>query len=292
MNKILITGAMGQLGRALNKALLEHNNYQVYNTDVDENTDEFLGEVHNLDITNFEMVEKTLNLFMPDVIINCAAHTAVDLCETDKVNAYKINVEGPKNLAIAADRICSKLVQISTDYVFDGLTTIPYTEEMKVNPQSVYGLTKYEGEKVVMQYCSKSFIVRTAWMYGEGKNFLKTMLRLSENNKEIKVIDDQIGTPTSAKEVARLILFLIETDKYGIYHGTCEGSTSWYKFACEIFNLAQKETIVKPIKSSEYHVVAKRPAYSVLENKRLKDETNFLFTDWQEELNNYMKLNY
>ena len=288
MAKILITGAMGQLGRALNKILLETENYEIYNTDIKKNTDEFIGDINSLDITDSKMVEKTFNEFKPDVIVNCAAYTAVDLCETDQANAYRINVEGPKNLAIAAQNINCKIVQISTDYVFDGMATTPYTEEMQGNPQSIYGLTKYEAEEIVMQFCSKSFIIRTAWMYGDGKNFVKTMLRLSECNNEIKVVDDQFGTPTSAKEVARLIAYLIETDAFGIYHGTCQGSTNWYEFATEIFKLSQRKIFVKPIKSSEFPVAAKRPTYSVLENKRLTDETDFIFADWHEELSHYI----
>lgn len=289
MKKVLITGSMGQLGRALNKSLLKSNNYEIYNTDVNEVNDVFLGKVYSLNITDIEAVEKTFNIFSPDVVVNCAAHTAVDLCETDQVNAYKINVEGPKNLAMFSDKMGAKMVQISTDYIFDGFATTPYTEEMKGNPQSIYATTKYESEKIVMKYCSKSYIIRTGWMYGEGNNFIRTMLNLSEKNKEIKVVEDQYGTPTSASEVARLIVYLIETENYGLYHGTCEGSTSWYEYAVEIFKLANKNVLVKPVKSYEYASIAKRPKYSVLENKRLKEETNFQFTSWSDELNVYIE---
>lgn len=289
MKKILVTGAMGQLGRALNKLLKNNNDYMIYNTDTKKVSDASLGNVYSLDITNYETANEIIKDFNPDVIINCAAHTAVDLCETDKDNAYKINVEGPKNLAIISEKLNAKMVQISTDYIFDGSAAIPYTEEIKGNPQSVYAKTKYEAEKVVMQYCTRSYIIRTGWMYGEGNNFIKTMLKLSEEKKEISVVEDQIGTPTSAKEVARLIIFLIETDKYGIFHGTCEGSTSWYQYAVEIFKLANKDIIVRPIKSSDYHSAAKRPTFSVLENKRLKNETEFRFSNWYDELKVFMK---
>lgn len=288
MKKILITGAMGQLGRALNKLLVNSNDYEIYNTDTKKDVDVSLGKVYSLDITDFEAARKIINDFGPNVIINCAAHTAVDLCETDKDNAYIINVEGPKNLAIISEKLNAKMVQISTDYIFDGNSTIPYTEEIIGNPQSFYAKTKYEAEKEVMQYCSRSYIIRTGWMYGEGNNFIKTMLKLSQEKKEISVVSDQTGTPTSAREVARLILFLIETEKYGIFHGTCEGSTNWYEYAVEIFKLAKKDILVKPIKSKIYPSAAKRPAFSVLENKRLKSETDFIFSHWYDELKNYM----
>lgn len=291
MKKILITGSKGQLGRALNKYLESDTNfkYDIFNTDIKETVDCILGKVHSLDITNNEHVEKIVLTYKPDVVINCAAHTAVDLCETDQINAYKINVEGPQNLAIACDKIGAKIVQISTDYIFDGESTTPYTEEMEGNPLSFYAKTKYKSESAVMQYCSRSYVIRTGWMYGEGNNFVRTMLKLSEKNNDIKVVCDQVGTPTSAREVARLIFYLIETEQYGIYHGTCEGSTSWYDYAVEIFKLTNKDVNVKPIKSSDYISAAKRPAYSVLENKRLKEQTNFVFADWHSELVNYIK---
>lgn len=290
MKKILVTGSKGQLGRALNRCLINFSEikYGLYNTDIKETVDEYLGKIHYLDITNNESVEQLILLNQPDVVINCAAHTAVDLCETDRESAHKINVEGPRNIAVACERIGAKMVHISTDYVFDGKSATPYTEEMIGNPLSYYGKTKYESEYVVMQHSSKSYIIRTGWMYGDGNNFVKTMLRLSEGNKEINVVCDQYGTPTSAKEVARLIRYLIETDKYGIYHGTCEGSTNWYEYATEIFKLSNKTVIVNPIKTSEYKSAAKRPLYSVLENKRLKEETNFTFAYWHDELKEYI----
>lgn len=290
MKKILIAGSKGQLGRALNRCVenLSYIKYNSYNTDINGVVDKYLGRIHCLDITNKESVEKIILLNRPDVVVNCAAHTAVDLCETDRENAYKINVEGPKNIAIACEKIGAKMVHISTDYIFDGKSTVPYTEEMAGNPISYYGKTKYESEHVVLQHSSKSYIIRTGWMYGEGNNFVNTMLRISENDKEINVVYDQYGTPTSAREVARLICYLIDTEEYGIYHGTCEGSTNWYDYATEIFRLSNKMVKVNPIKTSEYKSAAKRPLYSVLENKRLKQETDFTFANWHDELEEYI----
>lgn len=289
MKKILITGAKGQLGRALNNVLMQEDIFIILNTDLNDSFDYKLGNIIKLDIADYDMVSKVVTDFKPDVIINCAAHTAVDLCETDQENAYKINVIGPKNLAIVAHKLSSKLVQISTDYVFDGISSVPYTEDVQGNPQSVYARTKYEAEKNVMHYNSNNIIIRTAWMYGEGKNFVKTMLKLAETNSSIKVINNQFGTPTSADIVAKMIIYLIRRDDtYGIYHGTCEGSTNWYDFAIEIFRLAKKNINVIPIKSSEFPAVAKRPSYSILENKRLKEETDFQFTEWKDELKKYI----
>lgn len=290
MRKILITGSRGQLGRAVNACLTNCSDikYELYNTGTNEAIDENLGKIHYLDITNNESVEKMILLNRPDVVINCAAHTAVDLCEKDRENAYRINVDGPKNIAVSCEKIGAKMVHISTDYIFDGKSLVPYTEEMIPNPINYYGKTKFESEQIVMKHSSKSYIIRTGWMFGEGNNFVKTMLRLSEENDYIKVVYDQNGTPTSAKEVARLILYLINTEQYGIYHGTCEGSTNWYDYAVDIFKLANKNVNVIPIKSEDYISAAKRPAKSVLENRRLKEQTTFIFANWYDELKEYM----
>lgn len=288
MTKILITGSMGQLGRAINNTISNNMDYDIYNTDIIEYTDLKLGNISKLDITNLNEVYNFFDTVKPNIIINCAAHTAVDLCETDQINAYRINVEGPKNLAFMAERFNSTLVQISTDYIFDGKASVPYTEEMIGNPLSIYAYTKYEAEKVVTNYCKKNFIIRTAWLYGEGKNFVNSMLKLMNTQNVIKVVNDQYGTPTSADEVARLINYLLTTDSFGIYHGTCEGSTNWYEFASKIFQLIGKDISVIPIETSEYPSAAIRPKYSVLENKRLNNETEFKFINWDEALQDYL----
>lgn len=200
MKKILITGCNGQLGRALNQI---YDGAYLINTDVAE------GEGRKaLDITDVDAVLKMVRDEKPDVIINCAAHTAVELCESQEDLAYRINAIGARNLSIAAAQVDAKLIQISTDYVFDGNGTRPYREFDTPGSDSVYGKTKLEGERFVKEFAPKHFILRTAWLYGDGKNFLKTMLRLSETNQEVKVVNDQFGNPTSAKELARLIHFL------------------------------------------------------------------------------------
>jgi len=278
--KIFITGCNGQLGRALNKIYEKDEQVKLINTDVEQ-----------LDITNIAQVVTMITQEKPDVIVNCAAHTGVDSCETDIENAYKINAIGARNLSIAAAKVGAKMVHISTDYVFDGNGTEAYSEFAKTNPQGVYGKTKLAGEKFVEQFAQKYFIIRTAWLYGEGKNFVKTMLKLSETNQIISVVDDQFGTPTSTKEVAKMIKHLIPTDNYGLFHGTCEGSCSWAEFAKEIFRLAQKNVEVKGIPTTEYPTPAKRPAFSVLNNTLLQLTTDFKFCNWEKAIAEYIEEN-
>jgi dTDP-4-dehydrorhamnose reductase len=282
--KVVITGANGQLGRALNQVFKDNKEITIINTDMGQQT-AYCPII--LDITNAVGVMNFIQDLKPDVIINCAAHTAVDLCETDKERAYKVNAIGPKNLAIAADAVDAKLLHVSTDYVFDGTKEEPYLEENQTGPQSVYGSTKLDGEEFVKQLCEKYYIVRTAWLYGEGRNFVKTMLALSEKNTEIKVVSDQYGSPTSAMELARAISAIINTENYGIYHATCEGVATWHEFATEIFRIAGKDITVKPITTEDYPTPAKRPKYSVLENSKLK-ELGYFMKPWKEALKEYM----
>ncbi|HKM05068.1 MAG TPA: dTDP-4-dehydrorhamnose reductase [Lachnospiraceae bacterium] len=278
MKKIMITGCNGQLGRAINKVFEGNQEFTCVNTDVAE-----------LDITNIEKVLTFVKEQKPYAIINCAAHTGVDACETQEDNAYRINAIGPRNLSIAATEVDAKMIHISTDYVFQGNASVPYTEFDQVGPQGVYGNTKLEGERFVRQFAKKFFIIRTAWLYGEGKNFVKTMLTLSQNNDQVKVVGDQFGTPTSAMELARAIAYLLPTDNYGLFHGTCEGSCSWADFAKEIFRLAGTKTEVIAITTDQYPTPAARPAYSVLDNKMFRLTTDFSFSTWQECLTEYMK---
>lgn len=285
MKKILITGANGQLGRELDKLLIKDHSVKVLKTGSNPNSQK---NIVKMDITDKAQITKVIKEFIPDVIINCAAHTAVDLCESDEENAYLINGIGPKNLAQAAANVKAALFQISTDYVFDGSATTPYTEESPTNPQSIYGKTKLAGEEFVTNLCEKYFIIRTAWLYGEGNNFVKTMLRLSETQEEVRVVADQYGTPTSAKELAKMIMFLMKSNHYGIYHGTCEGRTNWAGFAEAIFHNAKKTTRVIPIASAEYKTPAKRPAYSILENKKLHELGGFHMKEWEDALLEYM----
>jgi dTDP-4-dehydrorhamnose reductase len=285
MKRILLTGASGQLGLALNRLLPLSKEYQIYRTDTNESIDQ---RIKALDITNKEAVNTLMDEINPEIIINCAAMTAVDLCETEQDKAYQVNSLGPKYLAAAADRLNSKLIHISTDYVFDGQAADQYTESSVTNPISVYGRTKLAGDEFVLAHCHKAFILRTAWVYGEGKNFVKTMLRLSESGNKVRVVSDQYGSPTSALELARVILYLMETDSYGIYNATCEGSTSWYEFAETIFKEAGKQVEVEPISTLEYPTPAKRPMYSVLDNKALRERHGYYMKDWKEALREYM----
>lgn len=287
MKKILVTGCNGQLGRAIRKEY-ENDNVEFLNTDVIE------GEgITALDITNVDAVMKMAKEAKPDVIMNCAAHTAVDLCEEQWDSAYRINAIGPRNLSIAATEIGAKMVHVSTDYVFDGKGKRPYTEFDSVNPNSAYGKTKLEGEEFVKSFAKDYFIIRTAWLYGEGKNFAKTMLRLSETNDTVSVINDQFGSPTSTVELAKMIHYLEPTDNYGLFHGTCEGSCSWADFTQEIFRLAGKTTKVERISTEEYNkkcpTTAARPAYSVLENYMLKLTSDYKMAEWQEAIDVYIK---
>jgi len=275
---ILITGSKGQLGRALRKEFKSDKDVSLILTDIDE-----------MDITDIEDIKRVVFEHKPDVVINCAAHTAVDMCEDDKEKAYLINYNGAENLAIVSHEAGAKMIHISTDYVFDGDSNKPYIETDKPNPQSVYGSSKRDGEIAVLKNNKKSFILRTAWLYGEGKNFVKTMLQLSTKMDSIKVVDDQVGAPTSAIEVAKAIALLAKSDAYGIYHGTCEGSCSWYEFANKIFELKNINIEVTPCTTSEFPLKAKRPNFSVLENKAFKEKFDYEFSHWQDAIEEYFR---
>lgn len=278
MKKIIVTGCNGQLGRAVNLFFKDAADISFVNTDVGE-----------LDITNIDKVMELAREVEPYAIINCAAHTGVDACETEYDKAFKINAIGPRNLAIAARETGAKLMHISTDYVFDGKATKPYVETDATNPQGAYGSTKLAGENFVKEFADRYFILRTAWLYGDGKNFAKTMLRLSEDHDMVTVVGDQFGSPTSAAELTKAINALLFTENYGIFHATCEGSCSWADFAREVFRLAGKTTQVKAITTEEYGAAAPRPAYSVLENRMFKLTTDFMFADWHDAIAEYMK---
>lgn len=278
MKKIIITGCNGQLGREINKFYEGKGGLEFINTDVNE-----------LDITDINAVMELARGEQPYAIINCAAYTAVDACETNQDLAFKINTLGPRNLAIAAEAVGAKIVHISTDYVFDGEKDTPYMEYDKTNPQSVYGITKARAEEMVRSFSNRYFILRTAWLYGDGKNFVKTMLKLSEDRDTVSVVADQFGSPTSALELVKAIDSLLFTDNYGTYHATCEGTTNWAEFAEEIFRLAGKDTKVEHITSDAYNAPAKRPHYSMLENYMLKMVGGYTFSDWHDAIKVYMK---
>ncbi|MDE6386273.1 MAG: dTDP-4-dehydrorhamnose reductase [Lachnospiraceae bacterium] len=278
MKKVIVTGANGQLGRAINQLYAGNTEYELINTDVGE-----------LDITDVDKVMEFVREIRPYAIINCAAYTAVEACENEENLAFRINAIGPRNLSIAATETGAKLMHVSTDYVFDGNGHRPYLETDPVGPQGAYGRTKLAGENFVKEFSYKHYIVRTAWLYGDGKNFVKTMLRLSETNDKVRVVKDQVGSPTSAAELAKAIAYLLPTENYGLFHGTCEGDCSWAQFTEEIFRLAGKSTVVEPITSEEYGAAVKRPAYSILENYMLKMTTDFMFSDWHDAIAEYIK---
>ncbi len=287
MKKILVTGCNGQLGRAIRKEY-ENDGVEFINTDVVEG-----DGVVSLDITDVDAVLNLVRETRPDVIINCAAHTNVDKCEEQWDLAYKINALGPRNLSIAATEVGAKMIHVSTDYVFEGNGTRPYTEFDEPHPISAYGKTKLEGEKFVKEFAAKHFIFRTAWLYGDGKNFVKTMLALSETHDELNVVCDQVGSPTSAVELAKLIHHLEPTENYGTFHATCEGDTNWADFTEEIFRKTGKTTRVNHVTSKQYKDMnpasADRPAYSILEDYMLKLTSDYRMADWHDALDVYLK---
>ena len=286
MKRVFITGALGQLGRALTELLKNRQEYMLYLTDSYPEADHM---VKMLDITDEALVKSEIAAIYPDIIINCAAMTAVDLCETEKEMAYNINALGPKYIAEAAHKLGAKLFHISTDYVYDGQAVTPYTEESKPNPISVYGSTKLAGDNYVMNCCPNATILHTSGLYGAGKNFVNTMLKLADEGKRIRVVGDRIRTPTSALELARLRIYSMETDSCGKYHASCEGSTGWYGFACKIFELTGRKPIIDAISTSEYPTPAKRPLYSVLDNKKLRALHGYYMKEWEEALKEYLE---
>lgn len=256
--KVLVTGANGQLGYDVIKLL-------------DSECIEFLGtDRESVDITNEEQVTRVICDYNPDVVIHCAAYTAVDKAEDEKELCYAINVLGTRYIAEVCRDINAKMVYISTDYVFDGEGDNPFEVTDKPNPINYYGKTKYEGELEVQKFLDKYFVVRISWVFGSnGNNFVKTMLRLGQERDEISVVADQIGSPTYTRDIAKLLVEMVKTDKYGVYHATNEGYCSWYEFACEIFKQAGMEIKVNPIKTEDYPTIAKRPMNSRLSKKSL-----------------------
>ncbi|EOR24554.1 dTDP-4-dehydrorhamnose reductase [Clostridium sartagoforme AAU1] len=287
--KILITGSKGQLGNELQK-IIKTGEAEIGKVSKNiKNSEVFALDVEELDITKLEDVKRVLNEIKPDVVINCAAATNVDGCESNQDLAFKINAIGPRNLAIVCEEIGAKLVQVSTDYVFSGVGEMPLTEFDLTAPYSVYGKTKLKGEEYVREFSSKYYIVRTAWLYGYvGKNFVYTMMNLGAQKESLSVVNDQLGNPTNANDLAYHILKLIETDEYGVYHCTGKGECSWYDFATEIMKLAERNCKVNPCTSEEYKNMypnsAKRPEYSSLDNMMLRCTVGDEMRDWKEAL--------
>lgn len=274
--KILITGANGQLGTELHEILEREFPGQTLYTDVQE-----------LDLTNAKAVDSYVANNEITHIVNCAAYTAVDRAEEEKMLCAAVNTDAVKNLAMAADANGAKIIHISTDYVFDGTNHRPYRESDKVNPISQYGTSKRKGETLLLALAPQAIIIRTAWLYSaHGNNFVKTMLRLADSQPEIKVVCDQIGTPTFARDLARAVVKVLQSHQWvpGIYHFTDEGAASWYDFAKAIFRIAGKDVKVTPIPTEDYPTPASRPSYSILDRTRIKATYGIEIPHWEEAL--------
>ena len=280
--KILVTGAKGQLGTEIIKCL-ERGVTELGTPDVLKEKNEIIAhDVDTLDITDTEAVIALFERERPEAVINCAAYTNVNKCETERELAFKVNAIGPRNLAIAAQRVGAKLVHVSTDYVFRGDGDVPYVEWDRTEPVSVYGSSKCLGEEYVRDFCSRFFIVRTAWLYGYyGPNFVKTMLKIASEKGACRVVCDQRGNPTNAADLAHHILKLLTTEEYGVYHGTGEGECSWFEFTQKIVEYAGIDATVTPCTTEEYPTPAKRPAYSSLDNMMLRATVGNEFREWK-----------
>lgn len=277
VKRIIVTGANGQLGQSL-KDLIEG----------DPEISAVYADIEDFDITDTDSTESFLGNHPFDVIVNCAAYTAVDRAETERELAEKINGEGPAVIGSLAKKFGGKVIHISTDYVFDGNHNTPYRENDPVNPQTVYGSSKLHGEAKLLDAAPDSIIIRTAWLYSPyGKNFFLTMRNKAMANENVRVVADQKGTPTFAGDLAAAIIKIIKSETWhpGIYHFTNEGETTWYEFASEIYRLTGAETEkVAPIATGEYPAVAQRPAYSVLDKSKIKQTYKIDIPDWQSRL--------
>lgn len=277
MLKVWIAGASGQIGRALND-VLDPMQIEALNTDLDE-----------LDITDTDEVINFGTVNRPDVIINCTGITDTDECEANPEHAYRVNALGARNLSIVARKCGSKIVQISTDDVFDGQSKKPYTEFDDTNPLTVYGRSKRAGENYVKEFTHKHFVIRSNWVYGHGgHNFVNRVLAAAEAGNGLSVASDQFGSPTSAKDLARIILYLIKTNEYGTYHATCQGVCNRYEFAQEVLKLAGKRITLRPVVTSESDLSSARPAYAVLDNFILRIINVYEMPDWRASLKEYM----
>lgn len=274
--RILVTGGAGQLGRAFSR-ISEETGYSIT----------ALGH-EALDVTQYESILKGVDAYQPDAIVHAAAYTNVDGAERDFDGAFRLNVNGTRNVAAACLNRGLKMVYVSTDYVFDGTDSRPYREFDAVNPQTVYGRTKLYGEQLAAQICPRLFIARTAWLYGDGGNFVKTMLKLAGERQFLTVVNDQFGTPTYTVDLATAILAVLPTENYGTYHMTNQGQCSWYDFAREIFRIAGVDIEVRPVSTAEFPRPAKRPMYSVLENYMLEMTIGDPFRPWEEALAEYL----
>ena len=278
---VLVTGANGQLGQAIQSI---SGNYP--------EIDFVFCDLSTLDITNVNQIKETFKQFKPNYCINAAAYTAVDKAESEPEKAFSINVTGAKNLAEACKENNTILLHISTDFVFDGNKKVPYSEEDVPKPTGVYGQTKLDGEKAIQKTFDNYFIIRTSWVYSQfANNFMKTMLRLGLERDSLSVVNDQIGTPTNAVDLAEVLVKVIKTynsqlttHNFGIYNFSNEGQCSWYDFAKKIFEINDIEIDLKPIPTSSYPTPAKRPAFSVLNKTKIKNSFDLQICNWEDSL--------
>ena len=276
--RVLVTGVKGQLGHDVMDELAAKG-IEGIGVDVEE-----------MDITDAAACEKVITEAKPDAVIHCAAYTAVDAAEDNVELCRKVNAEGTRNIAKVCKALDIKMMYISTDYVFNGEGLRPWEPDDHREPLNVYGLTKYEGEIAVEQNLEKYFIVRIAWVFGvNGKNFIKTMLRLGQERGAVSVVNDQIGSPTYTYDLSKLLVAMIQTDKYGRYHATNEGLCSWYEFACEIFRQAGMDVKVSPVDSSSFPTKAKRPLNSRMSKEKLTEKGFCRLPSWQDALGRYLE---
>lgn len=276
IKKVWVVGGEGRLGREIT-ALIDQREIEVLTTDLDD-----------VDVTDTQSIIRYGDLNRPDVIINCAGLTSLEACERDPEKAYKINALGARNVSISARKTGARLIHISTDDVFGGECQVPYTEFDVPTPKSVYGKSKLAGEQFVKDFGHKYMIIRSSWIYGHGDHFVNQILELADQQEVIEVPDDQFACPTSAKELAKLVIYLMNTADYGVYHGVCEGSCSRYDLAKEIVRLAGKAVKIVPCRTDMAKMTGARPAYTVLDNFMLRISGNYTMPHWKEALEAYI----
>ena len=282
MAKIVITGSRGQLGRALTDIASDNADHEITGSDIE-----------NLDICDYTSLEQFIAESGADYLINCAAYTAVDKAEEEPEKAYAVNSFAVKNLAILCNKYGIRLIHISTDYVFDGISAIPYREDNIANPASVYGQSKLEGETAILYNIKRAVIIRTSWLYYHGgKNFVNTMIRLAQEKRHLQVVYDQVGAPTYARDLAAAIISIIESNSFPeqveIYHYSNSGVASWFDFAKAIIEIMDIPATVAPVDSGTFRQLASRPAYSVLNCSKLTEAYNTDRPYWRDSLKEYL----